>query len=115
MVEETNTNVQASEEISGKELLKEVVKTNRQEAVETLRYPGIKLVSRFAKMFGIILAIIFFVLAFVSLFIVDAGFLGKMLYFLQYLAASMLWFIAGFLVGDLLQVVVDIEENTRKK
>ena len=86
MAEENTNNAQKEETISSKELLGEVVKTNRQEVVETLRYPGIKLVSRFAKMFGVIFAIIFFILAFVSLFVGEGGFLGKMLLFLQYMA-----------------------------
>ncbi len=103
-----------NENLDGKELLKEVVKSNRQEAVETLRYPGIKLVSRFARTVGVIFFIIYFVLAIMALFTSDGGFFGAMLYFLQYLGASFLWLVLGFLVGDLLQVLVDIEENTRK-
>lgn len=106
---------QSSEEIGSKDLLKEVVKSSRQEAVETLKYPGIKLVSRFAKIIGIILFVTYFFLAIVALFVTGGGFLGTMLYFLQYVSIAFIWLVLGFLIGDLLQVLVDIEENTRGK
>ncbi len=109
-MENTNT----EEKLSGKELLKEVVKSSHQEAVETLKYPGIKLVSRFSRFIGIIFFVIYLVLGLLSPFQTD-GFLAVTFLFLQFLATGFMWLVFGFLIGDLLQVLVDIEENTRDK
>ncbi len=99
-------NQNENSEVGSKELLNDVVKDPKQGMVETLKYPGIKLVSRFARFVGIVLFLMYFVMAFVGVFS------GGIYYFLQSLAIGFVILVIGFLLGDLLQVLVDIEKNT---
>ena len=89
-------------------------RTMKQEVTELVRYPGLKLVSRFARTFGLILAIVFLVLAIVALF-VEEGAGAKFLGFFSHLGGAIVYFALGLFFGDFCQVFVDIEENTRKK
>ncbi len=89
-------------------------KSERQEVGEMARYPGLKLVIRFAKLIGIILAVIFLVLAFLQLFVAE-GLGGKIIGFFACLGLALIFGAVGYSIGDLLQLFIDIEENTRKK
>ncbi len=94
--------------------MQEAQKTRTEEAAEIARYPGLKLVIQFAKVIGIILAVIFFLLAFIQLFVAD-GWGDKFIGFLACLGLALIFGAVGYSIGDFLQVFIDIEENTRKK
>lgn len=87
--------------------------TMKQKTVETIKYPGIQLVSKFARFIGILLFITYFVLAIFGVIGIE-GFLSKMFHFLQYVGTGFIFLVLGFMIGDVLQVLVDIEKNTRK-
>ncbi|HEY5714255.1 MAG TPA: hypothetical protein VIT68_02805 [Candidatus Gracilibacteria bacterium] len=93
-------------------IIQESRKTAVQEASEIVRYPGLKMLSRFSKILGIALAIVFIVVAIVLL-IIGEGWDGKFLGFFGSLGLGMLYCLLGFFLGDFCQVLVDIEENTR--
>lgn len=100
-------------ETETKAIIEENHKTIQQEATEIVRYPGLKLLSKFMKTLGIALAIVSFVFALIMLF-VGSGWDGKLLGFLGALGMGIIYLIIGLCIGDFCQVLVDIEENTRK-
>lgn len=89
-------------------------RTLKQEVTEVVRYPGIKLLSRFARIFGFVLALVFFIVAIISLFTGD-GWGEKFMGFFTSIGASIVYFALGLFLGDMCQVLVDIEENTRNR
>ncbi len=96
-----------------KQAILEAEKTPQQELNEAVRYPGLKLVSRFAKVFGIVLLVLFWIIAIVQLFVAEGW--DKLVFFLLCIALGIIWGILGFCFGDFMQIFIDIEENTRKK
>lgn len=86
-------------------------KTMEQEVTEIVRYPGMKFVSRFSKIFGIVIAIVFLVVAIVMLFVAEGW--DKLFFFLGAIGLGIIYSIIGFFLGDFCQLLVDVEENTR--
>ena len=95
-------------------IIKGARKSQRQEIEELVRYPALKFVIQFAKIFGIILLAICWVIAVVQLFIAD-GFGEALFYFFLLFTLGIIYFIVGWCMGDYMQLQIDIEENTRKK
>ncbi len=88
-------------------------KSIEQEVTEIVRYPGLKFVSRFCKIFGIVIAVVFFVVAIIMLFVQEGW--DKLFYFLGAIGLGIIYTIVGFFLGDFCQILVDMEENTRKR
>jgi len=87
-------------------------KTQAQEVAEIVRYPGLKLISRFAKIFAIVVAIVFVAVAIVMLFVADGW--EKLFYFFAAICLGIIYAVLSFFIGDFIQLWVDIEEHTRK-
>lgn len=92
-------------------------KTQAQQVAEMVRYPALKIICSWAKMTAIIVGVLFIVLAIISLFIGifgEAGFLGGLINFVLLLCIGMFFGVICFAMGDFSQLMIDIEENTRK-
>ncbi len=95
------------------DIAKAAEKSEKEQVNEMIRYPGLKVVSHFSKTVGVILLAVFVILAFVQLFAAEgAG--QKILYFFGCLVMGGLLWLFGYLLGDFFQILIDIEENTRK-
>jgi len=93
-------------------IIEESKKTQAEEVAEIVRYPGLKIISRFAKIFGIVVAIVFVAIAIVMLFVADGW--DKLFYFFAALCFGVIFAVLAFFLGDFIQLWVDIEENVRK-
>lgn len=95
-------------------ITKDAQKSTHQEVTEIVRYPGLKLVSKFSKMAAIGILAFFILLAFLELFIAE-GWGDKIFLFFSCLVLALFFWMIFYLLGDFFQILVDIEENTRKR
>ncbi len=115
--EESVAQQKAAQKEAQKQMVEQAVidskKTAAQEMAEIVRYPALKLIIRFAKILAITFGVIFAIIAIVSLFTGDSIWEG-IVNFVVLLCLGVVFFALTWAVGDVSQLMIDIEENTRK-